>query len=167
MLGAAALCFGLFGCAAEHDETAHLSDELARARADAVVQQARATELEARLSRLEQQNAAARSTDEHKLLSRVDRLLDMNERLLAAREAQTPADAHAAPPAPAPPNGSAPADAQAANEEQQLRALVERMRGRPGSLRGGLTLEQENALRVLLRSERKLDSENPLLPAFY
>lgn len=173
LLGATALCLGVFGCAAQHDDTSGLSEELARARADAAAQQARAAQLEARLSRLEQQNAGDRGAEERKLLTQIARLLEMNERLLSARETPTPSDtSHAAaltPPAQAPPpaTSSATPDTQEADEGQQLRALVERMRGRPGSLRGGLTVEQENALRVLLRSERKLDSENPLLPAFY
>ena len=173
LFGAALLCVGLFGCAAQHDDIAGLSAELARARTVAAAQQAHAAELEARLTRLEQQSASGRSAEEGKLSTQIDRLLDVNERLLLARNTPAPIDAQppaaAAPRAPLPtsPKNSAALDTAQANEEQQLRALVERMRGRAGSLRGGLTVEQENALRVLLRSERKLDSENPLLPAFY
>jgi hypothetical protein len=173
LLGTTVLCGGLFGCATEHDDIAGLSAELWRARADAAAQQAHSAALEARLTRLEQESTSGRSAEESKLSTQIDRLLDVNERLLVARttpapsDAQPPAQATSAAPAPTSAKTSAAPDTEEANEEQQLRALVERMRGRPGSLRGGLTVEQENALGVLLRSERKLDSENPLLPAFY
>ena len=177
LLGATTLCLAIFGCAAQHDDTSALNAELIRARADAAAQQTRAADLEARLTRLEQQTATARSAQDRQVLNHLDRLLDMNERLLSARETPPTSDAQRTAQATPQPQTKAPkpsaaqsspsTETQEADEEQQLRALVERMRGRQGSLRGGLTVEQENALRVLLRSERKLDSENPIIPAFY
>jgi len=192
LLGAAALCVGMAGCAAQHDDALRLSEELGRARADAAWQQARAAELEARLSRLEQKVAVpqnALSADDRALMRHVDRLLDMNERLLAERvalnapapvanapapvPALAPVAAPASTPAPtaAPPPKATTSTTAAAgpmlSDEQQLRALVERLRGHPGSPHGGLTREQENALRVLTRPERALDSENPWSAAIY
>ena len=115
------------------------------------------------MSQLEQRAAAAQSAQstqsaqDRALSRRLDRLIELNELLLAERGAApvatpTPTAARAEP---------------TLTQEQELRALVERMRGRAGSPHGGLTREQEDALRVLTRPERKLDMDNPWLPAFY
>jgi hypothetical protein len=170
-----ALCFGMASCAAQRDDSLRLSEELGRARADAAWQEARATEFEARMSRLEQRANAALSiqrSEERALSSRIDRLLEMNERLLAERSAAALPTSGAL--GGTPTTGAVPAAATSTasneppgqNDEQALRALVERLRGRPGSPHGGLTREQEAALRVLSRPERKLDAENPWA-AFY
>ncbi len=85
LFGTAALCVGAAGCAADHDDSLRLSEELARTRADAAWQQARAAELESRISRLEQragEASSARSAEERLLWSRIDRLLELNETLL-------------------------------------------------------------------------------------
>ena len=176
------LCAGLSGCAAQHDESLRLSEELGRARVEAAWQQARAAELEARLSRLEQRASAppaGSSAAERDLMSRLDQLIAVNERVLAAHAAlivPAPAPAPAssastgakaavvAPPAPA---ALTPTSAPALDQEQQLRALVEKLRGHPAGLHGVLTREQENALRVLTRPERQLDADNPWPSAFY
>ena len=180
LLGALGLCMGAVGCAAQHDDALRLSEELGRARADAAWNQARANELESRLARLEQR-AAAQSTsspEEHALVRHLDRLLEMNERLLAERSA-APAPSPATPASAPPPHPNTPPASAASSaatvattatvlsDEQQLRALVERLRGHAGSPHGGLTREQENALRVLIRPERALDTENPWPAAFY
>jgi hypothetical protein len=89
-------------------------------------------------------------------LLRLDRLIELNAKLVAER---------AAPPTPTPITNSV--EAPAASDEQQLRALVERMRGRPGRPHGGLSREQEAALRVLTQPERKLDTEQLLPASFY
>jgi len=172
----------LSGCAAQHDDALRLSEELGRARADAAWQQAHAAELESRVARLEQTSRAGVSPLSSELLElqrRLDRLMVMNESLLAARAvaAIPPSAAPTANPAPVttpkgalsnPPAAAlAPTGALLPSDEQQLRALVERMRGRPGRPHGGLTREQEEALRVLTRTERTLDTENPWSAAFY
>jgi len=182
LLGAIALSIAMTtGCAAQHDDALRLSEELGRARADAAWQQAHAAELESRVARLEQSTRAgvsASSNELQELQRRLDRLMAMNESLLAARiaaVAPSPTPAANAPPvaspkaAPGNPPAAtlAPTGAVAPSEEQQLRALVERMRGRPGRPHGGLTREQEEALRVLTRPERTLDTENPWAAAFY
>ncbi|HYQ00294.1 MAG TPA: hypothetical protein VER96_16575 [Polyangiaceae bacterium] len=167
LLGAAAL-LGLGGCAGQQAESLQLSEELGRARADAAWQRSRVAEFEERMSRLEQRAGVAQSmqrADERALLSRLERLIAINERLVAERAA-------AQPPAQSPASSDAKA-AQAvptqstADDEQALRALVERLRGHPGSPHGGLSREQEEALRVLTRPERVLDTENPWPATFY
>ena len=158
-LGAALLGVGLSGCASQQGESLRLSEELGRARADAAWQQAHAAELEARVLRLEQRTAVTagvQRAEDRQLVSRLDRLLEMNARLLAQRSEASPPAVHAT-----------PTRAAKLSDEQQLRALVERLRGHAGSPHGGLTREQENALRVLTRPERQLDAENPWPGAFY
>lgn len=168
LLGGTALCVALAGCASQHDDSLRLSEELGRSRADAAWQQARADALESRMSRLEQRAGALvdRRAEESGISSRLDRLLAMNERLLAERAAASVPAA----PAPAPPpitTPPVPASQTTLSPEQELRAVVERLRGHPGSPHGGLTREQEGALRVLMRPERPLDTENPWPAAFY
>jgi hypothetical protein len=177
LLRVVALCVGMAGCAGQRDDSLRLSEELGRARADAAWQQAHAAELESRMLRLEQRTAVtpnAQHAADGALLSRLDRLIALNERLLAERAAapvttsgvpkEAPA-AHALPPTAASvtSNGT-----PTLSDEQELRALVVRLRGRPrpGSPHGGLTREQEAALRVLTRPERELDKENPLLAIY-
>ena len=128
------------------------------------------------MSQLEQRAAALQSTqrtEDRELLTRLERLIEMNERLFAERAAAL-APPSAVPPAAAPPVPAPPATTKTAtvtepalSDEQALRALVERLRGRPGRPHGGLTREQEQALHVLLQPERKLDTENPWPAAFY
>ena len=155
--GTAVLGGTLLGCAAQHDDALRLSEELGRARADAAAQHALAAELESRLSRLERRQALSEPRpNERELLLRLDRLIELNAKLVAER---------AAPPTPTPITNSV--EAPAASDEQQLRALVERMRGRPGRPHGGLSREQEAALRVLTQPERKLDTEQLLPASFY
>ena len=177
LLGVAALCSGMVGCAAHRDDSLRLSEELGRARAEAAWQEARAAQLEARMLRLEQRTVTsqlARPAEDRELLTRLDRLLELNQRLLAEHAAPAPPVDSAAQqggklPAPLPPAAASPASAEALtlSQEQELRALVVRMRGHRGSPHGGLTREQENALRVLTRPERTLDRENPWPTAFY
>ena len=147
----------LVGCAAQHDDALRLSEELGRARADAAAQQARAAALESRLSRIEQRQAMSEPrADTRELLGRLDRLLELNQRLLAE---------HAGPPTGS--TESAQPTAPALSDEEQLRALVERMRGRPGRPHGGLSREQEAALRLLIQPERKLDTDELMPASFY
>jgi len=172
LVGAVALCLGLGGCAGQRDQELRLSEELGRARAEASFQQARVAQLELRLSGLEQRVVSRpelRAPEQPELLNRLDRLIELNERLLAEQTRVAPAAENVAPT-----NATTQGSASAANgslgptpsDEEQLRALVERMRGHPGRLNGVLTREQNDALRFLTKPERQLDSENPWA-AFY
>jgi len=156
-LGVLVLGGALIGCAAQHEDALRLSEELGRARADAAAQQARAAVLESRLSRIEQRQAISEpQADTRELLARLDRLLELNQRLLAERSPPPTASTESAQPA-----------TPALSDEEQLRALVERMRGRPGRPHGGLSREQEAALRLLSQPERKLDTDDLLPASFY
>jgi hypothetical protein len=155
----------LSGCASQQNEALRLSEELGRSRADAATQQAHAAELESRLSRLEQNaavSASERRSDERELSRRLDRLIELNARLLAEHAPVAVA------PAPIAPASASPVSAsKTLTEGDQLRALVEHMRGKPGRPHGGLTREQEAALQVLLRPERQLDTDALWAPAIY
>ncbi|HET7544152.1 MAG TPA: hypothetical protein VFK05_29975 [Polyangiaceae bacterium] len=169
LLIATVLGGGLGGCASQSNESLRLREELGRARAEATWQQARAAELEARVSRLEQRAVTTPNTsrtEDRELLNRLERLLAMNERLLAERERADDQPAASAP-GTAAPALSKPVAATPDDDARQLRALVERLRGHPGSPHGGLSREQENALRVLTRPERQLDTANPWRADFY
>jgi len=170
LLGTMVLGGLLSGCAAQHDEALRLSEELGRAQANAAAQQARAAALESRVSRIEGAAlfANSRQSENRELLNRLDRLVALNEKLIAER-ATPPSAAFA----PGTPTSAAPSPAPIAevasatlSDEEQLRALVIKMRGREGRLHDGLTREQDAALRVLTQPERKLDTE-AFLPAIY
>jgi len=170
LLGVMALCLGSGGCAAQRDQELRLSEELGRARADATWEHAHSAELEARLSRIEQRlvaNPEPRSSEQRELLTRLDRVLALNERMLAERAPAPPAAA--SPSLPATPTSSVATNtpAAASSDEDQLRALVERTRGRPGRRNGVLTREENDALRVLTKPERQLDVDNPWPANFY
>jgi hypothetical protein len=172
LLGSVGLCVCMSGCAVEHDGQLRLSEELGRARAEAAWQGARAAELELRLSRLEQRaatSAGSRSSEQRELLKRLDRVIELNESLLAERAQASLAAANTPPAAPTP-NVSTAANASLTttpSPEEQLRALVERMHGHQGRFHGALTREQNEALRLLTKPERQLDSENPWPAQFY
>lgn len=162
--------FSLSACAGQHDSELRLSEQLGEARAEAAFQRAQASGLARRLARVEERVAASSAVPaqtNRALLERLDRLLAQNQRLIAAQAAAAEEPAAAASTA----KGAAPAQPAATSavakpdtglersQEAQLRALVEGWRGRPGRLNGPLTREQNQALRVLTKPERKLDSE--------
>lgn len=117
------------------------------------------------MSRLEQNSVLAsndRRADNRELTTRLDRLVELNAKLLAT---QAPSSVASSEPNACP--ASAPSPPPTLSDEEQLRALVERMRGQPGRPHGGLSREQEAALQVLTRPERKLDTEALWPAAFY
>jgi flagellar biosynthesis GTPase FlhF len=157
------------GCAARQTSDPFLVAALYEARQHNEAEQKRVAALEARLAELEREAAvraerdrnSVRNTSDQRLVQKLDQLLATNQRLLrearAAREraeaTQRQADDQEKP---------APTDLPAAqSQEQRLREIVYEMHGEPGRWRGGLSLEQSKALRVLLKSERSLDSDNP------
>ena len=151
---AAGLWLSVSACAGQRDQELRLAEDLGRMRAEAAWHAARATELEARLTRLEERKTetpASRASDDRELLNRFARLIALS--------------AHPAPEQPALP---AAGEAQTAcvsetqsSPEEQIRTLVERLRGHPGRVNGPLTRDQNEALRRLLKPERQLDSDNP------
>jgi hypothetical protein len=121
---------------------------------------ARIAALEARLARMDQVNgappASADATDQ-RLLERMDRLIDLNQRVLLAEHFRQPIDPALADGAAQGTNGCG----DSADPREELRRLVERMYGGSSGFRGGLSVEQSEALKVLLRPERSLDAHNP------
>jgi hypothetical protein len=92
-------------------------------------------------------------------------LLAVNQRLLeeveAARERAVVAEAQKASD---PEVGTEPAPTDLpslVSREERLRRIVHELHGKAGRFRGGLSLEQSEALRVLLKNERDLDTANP------
>jgi hypothetical protein len=155
---AALLWLSVSGCAGQRDQELRLAEELGRARADAAWHAARATQLEARLSRLELrtvESPPSRTTDDAELVKRLDRLIALNAR-----------PAPEAGPLAAAPQATCVSDAQSPTEAQ-IRTLVERLRGRPGRFNGPLTRDQNETLRKLLKPERQLDADNPWPEPWY
>ena len=160
---------GACGCAAQLAGQNQLAYELAQARDDAAAQRSQVTALEARLAVLERDAASkrARSVQDAPVLAKLDHLISVNEKLVervSAPSHETPVNQSSAPV-----TSSSPAQASDDNAcadgltpEEQLERLVRRMHGHAGSgFRGGLSLEQSQALRVLLRRERELDERSP------
>lgn len=177
LLGAVTLSFAVSGCAAQHDDTLRLTEELGRARglaewerAHAAEAEARAARLEARVARLEQRATESRTAgdEESRLVRRLDRLLEVTELLVderagsvaSAAEAQAPSRPGGADPKAAAVGSATAKDPSTSTQAQQLRALVEVLLASPGNSQG-LTRDQEHAVRSLLRWERKLDTRNP------
>jgi hypothetical protein len=129
------------------------------------------TELEARLVVIERDLATskrAQTTHDAPVLAKLDRLIRVNEKLLQ----RTPEPAPAATATASVPLQSTLSSTEALATEvscgeglppaEQIERLVRRLHGGHGSSwRGGLSLEQSQALRVLLRRERELDADSP------
>ena len=160
LTGAASLLI-CSACANQRDNDLRMLDELAQARAEAKAADAHAAALEARLLRLERSaplRASSAAPVNRAVLDRLDYLIRINEGRLS--EAQNDAFL----PEESPGARTADADGSrlsASTAEQELRGLVERLRGRRDRFHGPLTREQEKALRVLLHPERQLDVESP------
>ena len=155
-----------------------LERELATARAQAAFEQTRVRELENRLTRLEANSQAAPnpaandSTTEQQL----NLLIALNQQLLLETQANREQRAQPAPaPAPPPPSTaiptqstlrSTPLEAPECNAglttEEKILQLVLSLKGERSPWRvDGLSYEESQALRVLLREERALDRDNP------
>jgi hypothetical protein len=172
-LWAVAACIGLAACGGQRDQELRLSEELGRARADAAWHEARAAELGVRVSQLEQRVAsdtANRVARERELESRLDRMTALQERVVASAPERQP------PPATVTEKVAPPLESKAETEsaretesalEAELRSTIERLRGEPGRFNRPLTRRQSAALRVLLKPERQLDSENPWQEPWY
>jgi hypothetical protein len=149
---------GSVGCAAPGVSGANSALDLERQRTHAAQQ--RVAELEARLLKVEQQARAAERAETKAAMVKLDRLLAVQQRLVEA-VARVPevVAVHQPPPAD---QVCRPATAQAASFEARLQDLFERMHDDSPPWRGGLSREKREALRILLREDRKLDGANPL-----
>ncbi|HET9934110.1 MAG TPA: hypothetical protein VFQ35_25585 [Polyangiaceae bacterium] len=149
----------LAACSALGGGDTGLRDELAASRAEAQAEHERVQELEQRLAQLEL-NSKVQVRD-RRIEARLERLIDQNEALLRAQSA--PACQPSAPQSTTepsrPPTGTASfADA---TEGDQKKQLEERLRAFVRGQGGGLSAEQREAMRVLLRKDRVLDRANP------
>jgi hypothetical protein len=149
------ICLALAGCAALGAGDTGLNDELRASRAEAEAEHARVAALEARLAQLEQRTQHQAS--ERVSQSRVERLIEQNEVMLALAGATCDGEARAS--RPVPPVGSA--DTQEVATAEQRQQLAQRLRAYLAGRAGGLSLEQREAMRVLLRPDRVLDRSDP------
>ena len=157
-----------------------LERELRVARAEAALEQRRVYELENRLIRLEESSKAEASASQAAagdaaLQRQLDVLIALNQQLLVETQAhreQRSLPAPAAPPAPAPaPTPPPPAtlnqsklpecDAGLTTEQKILQLVLSLKNERSPWRVDGLSYEESQALRVLLREERALDRDNP------
>lgn len=158
------------GCAAQLAEQNQLAMELLRAKDEAAAQRAHVAELEARLVLIEKEQVSskrAQATRDGPVLAKLDHLIRVNERVLS-HTPETPASSPAPTSAPREPLMSSasplPADdscGEGLSPEEQLERLVRRIHGHASGWRGGLSLEQSQALRILQRRERELDARSP------
>lgn len=153
------LCFAALtgACAAPHANQGPLLLEVERLREENRETRLRARELEMRLSGLEQRAAVTTANEE--VVQRLDRLIALNAGVLVHVGAE---------PARELPSTALPADEGELAEyeprssaEARLLQIFERMRRDQTAWGGGLSREQREALRILLREERKLDGRNP------
>jgi hypothetical protein len=118
--------------------------------------EARVTQLEAELARRSERDASARRAKDQ-TDAKLDRLIAAQEQLVLRFEQQQPPDTltPAAPP-PAATSGVDPA------LRAYLEHLIERAQSGAPPWRGGLSLEKQEALRILLDSQRHLELGNPM-----
>ena len=163
----AALAVSIAGCAVRSTDEHLLAAKLRYAQEQARVDQTRMQALEARVAQLEHETAVRaaqpkpmpRQFDDPRMLAKLEELLAVNQRMLEEVEAARKRAEAEAPAAAAP--ALAPEPPPQLSREERLRQIVYEMHGNSGRWRGGLSLEQAEALRTLLRSERRLDADNP------
>jgi hypothetical protein len=148
---ASSLAWLLTGCAHGSAE-APLLLELERSRTQTAEERVRTAELETRLSRLELRPRS--DTNSWRVADKLDRLISLQRQLLERVESGTDREGDDA-------ACSAGLDERGSFEDQ-LSRLLERLRSEPPPWRGGLSREKREALRVLMRQDRALDTQNPL-----
>lgn len=163
------------GCAQHAQTTAELERALERSRQQAGQERNRVLALEARLLRLEYEAALEKpealdtqrspsTSIDQRLVERLDMLIALNQSLLQRSLAEQSPAAHAIEPAaaPAPAEHLTPECEAGLSTEQKIRQLVLQLRGQRSPWRvDGLSYEESEALRFLLREERQLDRHNP------
>lgn len=166
-----ALLWATVGCAHYGGADRGLADELRATKQQAELERTRVLELEARLAWLEQKTRefdqhAAATRDQRMLLDKLDMLIALNQRLLSEH-----ATLLTSPPAQIIQSSEQPSSLASAaapecnvglSTEEKIRQLVLRLRGERSPWRvDGLSYEESEALRFLLRRERQLDAKNP------
>lgn len=148
------------GCVDSGQREDRLLAEIQQVRAEAAQERARVAALEARLTAYDQERAQA--LRERDMERKLDRLVDLNERLLDrdAPDAPAPNPLEARPAGPAPAE-SADASFSALAENRRLNEILARLRGETNIDQSTLSLERRRALKVLLKQDRALDPLNP------
>jgi hypothetical protein len=127
----------------------------------ALAAEQRVAVLEARLARLEQRasvETSSASEQLERLIAAQERLVDQMTKSQAAPRLNPGTSA-----APTELCGQTPfTGAAPGTVEAYLRDLIERAESDAPSWRGGLSREKREALRTLLRPERRLDARNPM-----
>ena len=150
----------LAACSALGGGDTGLRDELAASRAETQAERERVEALEQRLTQLEH-NSQVQVRD-RRVEARLERLIEQNETILARSQSAlcpAPATQPAAQSSMTPPTGSA--SFEDASDDEQRRQLEERLRAFSRGPSGGLSLQQREAMRVLLRKDRVLDRSDP------
>lgn len=154
LLGASlGLCAG--GCVAPPSGAAIEAE-----RTRALWAERRAAELERRLGEVERQRIDAEARAQLATTAELRRLHAAHEQLLA-RVARLEQPADGAPLTQLEPQRR-PSAAAAASVEARVLELLGRLHDDSPPWRGGLSREKREALRILLREERVIDSQNPL-----
>lgn len=148
LLAFSSLSLLLGGCAHGSAETPLLL-ELERSRTQAAEERARVAELEVRLVRLEQRPRS--DTSSWRVADKLDRLIALQRQVLQRLEHEKDSV------------GVRDADDDQVTFEEQLARLMERLRSEPPPWHG-FSREKREALRVLMRQDRTLDTDNPLEP---
>lgn len=138
--------------------------ELAEARARAAEQRVRIAELEARLVEVERRTQnhtadAQRGEDDTKQM--LSKLLLASERLTAEVVKQRECSAPAVDARSAALDGFEFSSAGPALDRERFERVLELLRGYPLDYRSGISRQRREALRVLLRRDRAIDTNNP------
>lgn len=173
--GVGALVLTLTACMPGARSERGLQRELAQARYQAETEHARVQQLEERLARVEQAQATQRAPidpaerKQSRVSAQLEQLILMNQNLLLEVQAQrvqetlvTPTPVMSSAPG-VRPSGNVPPECNTGlSTEQKILELVLELRGQRSPWRvDGLSYEESQALRFLLRRERELDARNP------
>lgn len=152
----------LAACSALGGGDTGLREELAASRAEAQAERERVGALEQRLAQLEH-NSQVQVRD-RRVEARLERLIEQNETILARTQSAgvcpSPGAQSGAQQNQTLATGAASFDNDA-GESDQMRQLEERLRAFSRGPSGGLSLQQREAMRVLLRKDRVLDRSDP------
>jgi hypothetical protein len=146
------------GCVDSGRRDDRLLAEIQQLRLEAAEERARVAALEARLAAFDRERAQAQR--EREMERKLDRLVDLNERLLDREPPPAPSPLQARPEGPAPAE-AADASFSALAENRRLNEILARLRGETNVDESAMSLERRRALKLLLRQDRALDPLNP------
>lgn len=154
----AVLTMGLLSaCSALGGGDTGVRDELAATRARAELEHERVEALEQRLADLERRSHDRET--EPRTRSRIDRLIEQNELMLA--RSQTTCASNPPPYNPLASVSPATVGYDESTDVEQMKQLERRLRAYSLGRLGGLSREQREAMRLLLQKERVLDGHDP------